>query len=214
MKLFLDTADVNQIREAWSWGIVDGITTNPSHVARTGRRAMEVYEEILAIVDCPVSLETVSLDAPGIIEEARQLAKLHKNVVVKVPLLKEGLKAVKALSGEGIKTNVTTTFSPLQALLAAKCGATYVSPFVGRLDYIGHDGMELVRQIKTINVNYGFKTKIIVAAIRHPKHVLDAALIGADICTMYFEFMEQLYQHPLTDIVVEQFLKDWAKIPK
>lgn len=214
MKLFLDTADVTQIREAWSWGIVDGITTNPSHVAKTGRRLMDVYEEILNIVDCPVSLETVALDAPGIIEEARQLAKLHKNVVVKVPLLREGLKAVKVLSAEGIHTNVTTTFSALQALLAAKCGATYVSPFVGRLDYIGGDGMELVRQIKTINVNYGFKTEIIVAAIRHPKHVLDAALAGADICTMYFEFMEMLYQHPLTDIVVEQFLKDFAKIPK
>jgi len=131
-----------------------------------------------------------------------------------VPLLKEGLKAVKALSGEGIKTNGTTTFSALQALLAAKCGATYVSPFVGRLDYIGGDGMELVRQIKTINDNYGFKTEIIVAAIRHPKHVLDAALAGADICTMYFEFMTHLYEHPLTDIVVDQFLKDWAKIPK
>ena len=214
MKLFLDTADVNQIREAWSWGIVNGITTNPSHVAKTGRPAMAVYEEILDIVDCPVSLETVALDAPGIIEEARALAKMHKNVVVKVPLLKEGLKAVKQLSAEGIKTNVTTTFSPLQALLAAKCGATYVSPFVGRLDFIGHDGMELVEQIKTINVNYGFQTEIIVAAIRHPKHVLDAALIGADICTMYFEFMEMLYLHPLTDIVVEQFLKDYAKIPK
>ena len=193
---------------------MDGITTNPSHVAKTGRKAMDVYEEILGLVDCPVSLETVSLDAAGIVEEARELAKLHKNVVIKVPLLKEGLKAVKQLSAEDIKTNVTTTFSPLQALLAAKCGATYVSPFVGRLDYIGHDGMELVRQIKTINVNYGFQTEIIVAAIRHPKHVLDAALIGADICTMYFEFMEMLYLHPLTDIVVEQFLKDYAKIPK
>jgi transaldolase len=214
MKLFLDTADVTQIREAWSWGIVDGITTNPSHVAKTGRRLMDVYEEILDIVDCPVSLETVALDAPGIIEEARQLAKLHKNVVVKVPLLKEGLKAVKALSAEGIKTNVTTTFSALQALLAAKCGATYVSPFVGRLDYVGGDGMELVRQIKTIHDNYGFQTQIIVAAVRHPKHVLDAALAGADVCTMYFEFMTQLFDHPLTDVVVDQFLKDWAKIPK
>ena len=214
MKLFLDTADVTQIREAWSWGIVDGITTNPSHVAKTGRRLMDVYEEILDIVDCPVSLETVALDAPGIVEEARQLAKLHKNVVVKVPLLKEGLKAVKVLSAEGIKTNVTTTFSALQALLAAKCGATYISPFVGRLDYVGGDGMELVRQIKTIHVNYGFPTQIIVAAVRHPKHVLDAALAGADVCTMYFEFMTQLFDHPLTDVVIDQFLKDYAKIPK
>jgi transaldolase len=214
MKLFLDTADVTQIREAWSWGIVDGITTNPSHVAKTGRRLMDVYEEILDIVDCPVSLETVALDAPGIVEEARQLAKLHKNVVVKVPLLKEGLKAVKALSAEGIKTNVTTTFSALQALLAAKCGATYISPFVGRLDYVGGDGMELVRQIRTIHDNYGFPTQIIVAAVRHPKHVLDAALAGADVCTMYFEFMTQLFDHPLTDVVIDQFLKDYAKIPK
>jgi transaldolase len=214
MKLFLDTADVAQVREAWSWGIVDGITTNPSHVAKTGRKAMDVYLEILDIVDCPVSLETVTLTAPEIVEEARELAKLHKNVVVKVPLLKEGLKAVKVLSAEGIKTNVTTTFSPLQALLAAKCGATYVSPFVGRLDAIGQFGMELVKQIKKIHDNYGFKTEIIVAAIRHPGHVLEAALAGADICTMYFEFMAQLYEHPMTDIVVDQFLKDYAKIPK
>lgn len=214
MKLFLDTSDVVQIREAWSWGIVDGVTTNPSQVLKTGRKAMDVYTEILDIVDCPVSLETVSLTASEIIKEACELAKLHKNVVVKIPLLKEGLKAVKVLSAEGIRTNVTTTFSALQALLAAKCGATYVSPFVGRLDYIGGDGIELVQQIKTINVNYGFQTEIIVAAIRHPKHVLDAALIGADICTMYFEFMEMLYHHPLTDVVVDQFLQDHAKIPK
>lgn len=214
MKLFIDTADVGQIREAWSWGIVDGVTTNPSHVAKTGRKAMDVYEEILSIVDCPVSLETIAQSAPDIVEEARALAKLHKNVVCKVPLMKEGLKAVKVLSAEGIKTNVTTTFSPLQALLAAKCGATYISPFVGRLDYVGHTGMELVRQIKTIHDNYGFKTEIIVAAIRHPGHVLEAALAGADICTMYFEFMEMLYNHPLTDVVIDQFLKDYAKIPQ
>lgn len=214
MKLFIDTADVGQIREAWSWGIVDGVTTNPTSVAKTGRKMRDVYEEILSIVDCPVSLETVAQRAPDIIEEARELAKLHKNVVCKVPLMKEGLKAVKVLSAEGIKTNVTTTFSPLQALLAAKCGATYISPFVGRLDYVGHTGMELVRQIKTIHDNYGFKTEIIVAAIRHPGHVLEAALAGADICTMYFEFMTQLYEHPLTDVVIDQFLKDYAKIPQ
>jgi transaldolase len=214
MKLFLDTADVAQVREAYSWGIVDGITTNPSHVAKTGRKALDVYREILDIVDGPVSLEAVSLTAPEIVAEGRALAKLHKNAVVKVPLLKEGLKAVKILSAEGVKTNVTTTFSPLQALLAAKCGATYVSPFVGRLDFVGHTGMELVRQIKTIYDNYGFETQIIVAAIRHPGHVLEAALAGADICTMYFEFLEQLYNHPLTDVVIEQFLKDWAKVPK
>ncbi len=214
MKLFLDTADVAQVREAWSWGIVDGVTTNPSHVAKTGRKAMDVYDEILSIVDCPVSLETITLTAPEIIAEARELAKMHKNVVVKVPLLKEGLKAVKALSAEGIKTNVTTTFSPLQAMLAAKCGATYVSPFVGRLDAIGHIGMELVRQVKTIYDNYSFKSEIIVAAVRHPTHVLEAALAGADIATLYFDIMAQLYEHPMTDIVIDQFLKDYAKIPK
>jgi transaldolase len=214
MKLFLDTADVAQVREAWSWGIVDGITTNPSHVSKTGRKAMDVYLEILDIVDCPVSLETVTLTAPEIVEEARELAKLHKNVVVKVPLLKEGLKAVKILSDEGIRTNVTVTFSPLQAMLAAKCGATYISPFVGRLDAIGHFGMDLAHQIKAIYDNYGFTTEIIVAAVRHPTHVLEAALGGADICTMSFDIMSQLYDHPMTDIVLDQFLKDYAKIPK
>ncbi len=214
MKLFIDTADVAQIREAWSWGIVDGVTTNPSHVAKTGRRAIEVYKEILDIVDCPVSLETVTLTAPEIIAEGRELAKLHDNVVVKVPLIREGLKAVKALSAEGIKTNVTVTFSPVQALLAAKCGATYVSPFVGRLDAVGHFGMELVQQIKTIYDNYMFETQIIVAAVRHPTHVLEAALAGADVCTMFYDVMTQLYDHPLTDIALETFLKDWARVPK
>jgi transaldolase len=214
MKLFVDTAHPDQIREVWSWGIIDGVTTNPTHVSKTGRPAQEVYREILEIVDGPVSLETISLTAPEIIEEARTLSRLHKNVVVKVPLLKEGLKAVRVLSREGIKTNVTVTFSPLQALLAAKCGATYVSPFVGRLDAFGHFGMELVRQIRTIYVNYGFKTEIIVAAVRHPTHVLEAALAGADICTMGLDVMQLLSDHPLTDIAVDTFLKDWAKVPK
>ena len=214
MKLFIDTADVAQIREAWSWGIVDGVTTNPSHVAKTGRKAIDVYKEILDIVDCPVSLETVTLTAPEILAEGRELAKLHKNVVVKVPLIREGLKAVKAMSAEGIKTNVTVTFSPVQALLAAKCGATYVSPFVGRLDAIGHFGMDLVEQIKTIYDNYDFRTEIIVAAVRHPTHVLEAALAGADVCTMFYDVMIQLYDHPLTDIALDTFLKDWAKVPK
>lgn len=214
MKLFLDTADVAQVREAWSWGIIDGVTTNPSHVAKTGRRAQDVYAEILEIVNGPVSLETITLTAPEIVAEGRALAKLHKNVVVKVPLLKEGLKAVKILSSEGIKTNVTVTFSPLQALLAAKCGATYVSPFVGRLDAVGHQGMDLVRQIHAIYSNYGFQTEIIAAAMRHPTHVLEAALVGADVCTMSFDILEQLYQHPLTDVVLHQFLTDWAKVPQ
>lgn len=214
MKLFIDTADVDQIREVWSWGIIDGVTTNPTHVAKTGRRPQEVYDEILRIVDGPVSLETISLTAPEIIAEGRELAKLHPNVVVKVPLIREGLKAVRALRDEGIRTNVTVTFSPLQALLAAKCGATYVSPFVGRLDAVGHFGMDLVRQIGTIYDNYDYSTEIIVAAVRHPTHVLEAALAGAHICTMNFDVMVQLYDHPLTDIGVELFLKDWAKVPQ
>jgi transaldolase len=214
MRLFIDTASPDQVRDAWSWGILDGVTTNPTHVAKTGRPAHEIYREILGIVDGPVSLESVSLTAPEIVEEARALAALHKNVVVKVPVLKEGLKAVRVLSAEGIKTNVTVTFSPLQALLAAKCGATYVSPFVGRLDAVGHVGMELVRQIKTIYGHYHFDTQVIVAAVRHPTHVLEAALAGADVCTMAYDVMQQMYDHPLTDLAVEMFLRDWAKVPK
>jgi transaldolase len=214
MKLFIDTADPDQIRLADSWGIIDGVTTNPSHVARVGRPAPELYREILSLIDGPVSLETIGLTAPEIIDEARALAKMGPNVVVKVPIIKEGLKAVKVLSREGIKTNVTVTFSPLQAMLAAKCGATYISPFVGRLDAFGHFGMELVRQIRTIYINYGFKTEIIVAAVRHPTHVLEAALAGADVCTMGIDVMQLLSDHPLTDIAVDTFLKDWAKVPK
>jgi transaldolase len=214
MKIFLDTADVEQVRTAWDWGIIDGVTTNPSHISKTGRRALEVYREILDIVDGPVSLECVTMTAPEIIEEGRQLAKLHKNVVVKVPLMKEGLKAVKVLSHEGIKTNVTVTFSPLQALLAAKCGATYISPFIGRLDAAGHIGMDLVEQIRAIYDNYGFETQLLAAALRHPTHVLECAIAGADVCTMAFDILEQLYHHPMTDIVINQFLNDWAKVPK
>jgi transaldolase len=214
MKLFLDTADVSQIREALSWGIVDGVTTNPSHISKSGRSFEAVSREILELVDGPVSLETVSLTCAEIVVEGKRLAALHPNVVVKVPVIKEGLKAVKQLSAEGFKTNVTVTFSPLQALLAAKCGATYISPFVGRLDAVGHRGMELVEQIKTIYENYGFKTQVLVAAIRNPIHVLDAALAGADVCTMSFDVMDELYKHPLTDIGVDLFLKDWKKVPR
>ncbi len=213
MKIFLDTADVKQIQEAWSWGIIDGVTTNPSHVAKTGRRPAEVYREICEIVDGPISLETVALEVEGIVKEAGELARIHRNVVIKVPIIKEGLKAVKILAAQGYKTNVTVTFSPLQALLAGKVGATYISPFVGRLDAVGHDGMELVRQIKTIYRNYGFSTQIITAAARHPQHVLQAALTGSDVTTMGFDILQQLYQHPLTDSVLDMFLKDWAKIP-
>jgi transaldolase len=214
MKLFIDTADVEQIKEAYSWGIIDGVTTNPTHVSKTGRRASEVYREICQIVDGPISLETIGLKTDEIVAEGRELAKIHRNAVVKVVNTREGLKAVKRLSAEGIKTNVTVTFSPLQALLAAKCGATYISPFVGRLDAIGHIGMDLARQIKTIYDNYGYGTEIIVAAVRHPTHVVEAALAGAHICTMSFDVLKQLYDHPLTDLGIQMFLEDWKKVPK
>ena len=178
MQIFIDTADIAQVREAVSWGIVDGVTTNPTHVSKTGRPAKDVYREICAAVKGPVSLETVGLDAATIVSEGKELAKVADNVVVKVPLMREGLMAVRQLSDLGIKTNVTVTFSPLQALLAAKCGATYISPFVGRLDAVGHVGMDLVRQIMTIYGHYQYSTKVLVAAIRHPLHVLEAALAG------------------------------------
>ena len=214
MKLFIDTADLEQIKEANSWGILDGVTTNPTHVSKTGRSPRELYAEICRTVDGPVSLETVSLQSDQIVEEARQLARIASNAVIKVPIMREGLRAVKRLTAEGIKTNVTVTFSPLQALLAAKCGATYISPFVGRLDAVGHFGMEIVRQIKTIYDHYGFSTQILVAAVRHPTHVLEAALAGAQVCTMSYDVMKQLYEHPLTDIGIDLFLKDWKKVPQ
>lgn len=214
MEFFIDTAKVDEIKEAMSWGIVDGVTTNPTKLAQAGRPFMEAVEEILGIIDGPVSVEVVSTQAGQMIDEARKLASLHENLVVKIPLITEGIKAVKVLSGEGIKTNVTLNFSASQALLAAKVGATYISPFVGRLDEISHHGMELAQQIKTIYDNYGFTTKIIVAAARNPLHVLDAALIGADVTTMTFEIMENLFKHPLTDTGLEMFLDDWKKVPK
>jgi transaldolase len=214
MEFFIDTAKVDEIKEAQSWGIVDGVTTNPTKLAQAGRPFMEVVEEICGIIDGPVSVEVVSTQADQILEEARKLASIHENIVVKVPLIKEGIKAVKVLSDEGIKTNVTLNFSPSQALLAAKVGATYISPFVGRLDEISQNGMELAQQIKTIYDNYGFKTKIIVAAARNPVHVLEAALIGADVTTMTIDIMENLFKHPLTDIGLEMFLNDWKKVPK
>ena len=214
MKLFIDTALIDQIREANAWGIVDGETTNPTHVSKTGRPARDVYEEICRTVDGPVSLEVVGLEADVMVSEARELAKIADNVVIKVPITREGLKAVKRLTAEGIKTNVTVVFSPLQAMLAAKCGATYVSPFVGRLDAVGQVGMEVVTQMRTIFDNYGYNTQILVAAVRHPIHVLEAALVGADVCTMFFDVMKQLYEHPLTDIAIDLFLKDWEKVPQ
>ncbi len=213
MKLFLDTADVAQIGETLSWGIIDGVTTNPTHVSKTGRPARELYAEICRMVPGPVSLETIALDTDTIVTEGRELARIADNVVVKVPITRDGLRAVKCLSADGIKTNVTVTFSPLQAMLAAKCGATYVSPFVGRLDAVGHIGMEIVRQIKTIYDHYGFATQLLVAAVRHPLHVLEAALAGAPVCTMSYDVLKQLYDHPLTDLGIEMFLNDWKKVP-
>lgn len=214
MKLFIDTAEVDQIREAASWGILDGVTTNPTHVANSGRAPIELYGEICSLVDGPVSLEAVAMEADGIVAEGQRLAKIAENAVIKVPIMREGIKAVRRLAAEGIATNVTVNFSPLQALLAAKAGAAYISPFVGRLDEVAHFGMELVHQIKQIYDNYAFDTEIIVAAVRHPLHVLEAALAGAHVCTMRFEQLEQLYRHPLTDLGVETFLEDWQKVPQ
>jgi transaldolase len=212
MKFFIDTADVKEIAAANELGLVDGVTTNPSLVAKSGRDFHEVLKEIISLVDGPISAEVVATEAAGMISEAEELAKLDKDkIVIKLPITEEGLKATKVLSEKGYKTNLTLIFSPLQALLAAKAGATYVSPFVGRLDDIGHVGMEGVDQIRTIFDNYGYSTEIIVASIRSPQHVLEAGLMGADICTIPFSVMQQLAKHPLTDIGLEKFLADWKK---
>lgn len=213
MQLFIDTADVEQIRKAYSWGIVDGVTTNPTHIANTGKPIDVVLNEIFAIADGPVSVESVSLTAEGIIRDGRRIAAFHKNAVVKVPVMIEGLKAVKVLAGEGIKTNVTLCFSPLQAFLAAKAGATYISPFVHRLDMVGHEGTALIRQIREIYDHYGFKTKILAASIRNVKQVLDALLAGADVATMPYDILESLYNHPLTDAGLQSFMDDWKRVP-
>jgi len=213
MKFFIDTADIDQIRTANSWGILDGVTTNPTLISKTGRPFKEVVKEILEEVDGPVSLETVSLDAEGMIKEGRLLAEMGENVVVKIPMTPEGMKAVQTLESEGIPTNVTLVFSPSQALIAAKAGASYVSPFLGRIDDISGEGMKLIREIKEIFYNYEIDTEIIVASVRHPMHVVEAALIGADICTMPFAVLEKLFKHPLTDRGIELFLKDWEKVP-
>lgn len=211
MKFFIDTADVSEIRAAHDLGLVDGVTTNPSLIAKSGRDFKEVITEITGIVNGPITAEVIALDSEGMLREGKELAAIHKNIVVKVPMTTEGLKATKAFTAAGIRTNVTLVFSPLQALLAAKAGASYVSPFVGRLDDVGHDGMEGVDQIRTIFENYGFDTEIIVASVRSPLHVLNAGLIGADICTIPFAVMKQLAQHPLTDVGIEKFLADWKK---
>lgn len=213
MKIFLDTADVEKIRELYEWGVVDGVTTNPTHIAATGKPFMEVVREILDIVDGPVSLEVISTDAQGMIEEARKLSGLHYNVVVKIPCTPEGLKATKVLAAEGVKVNMTLVFSANQALLAAKVGATYISPFVGRLDDVGHDGMEVVRQTVSILKNYDLPAQVIASALRHPQHVLQAALCGAHVATVRPEILERMIRHPLTDIGLQRFLEDWKKVP-
>jgi transaldolase len=214
MKFFIDTADVKEIREAHALGLVDGVTTNPSLIAKSGRKFKDVIKEIVSIVDGPISAEVISLDAPGMIKEGKELAKIHKNIVVKLPMTPEGLKACKALTDKGIKTNVTLIFTSMQALLAAKAGATYVSPFVGRLDDISQDGMGIIDEIRTIFDNYGYMAEIIVASVRNPIHVLNSALIGADVATIPYSVMIQLAKHPLTDAGIEKFLKDWENVPK
>jgi transaldolase len=214
MKFFIDTANVKEIREAVSLGVVDGVTTNPSLIAKEGRDFKQVIAEICSIVDGPISAEAVSLKADEMVAEGEALAKIHKNIVVKLPMTKDGLKATKVLAGKGIKVNMTLVFSPSQALLAAKVGAAYVSPFVGRLDDISHYGMDLVTQIITIFDNYGFDTEVIVASVRNPLHVVDAALAGAHIATIPFSVIDQLVKHPLTDIGIEKFLADWKKLEK
>lgn len=214
MKFFIDTADVQEIREANALGVLDGVTTNPSLVAKSGRKFIEVIKEITEIVDGPISAEVVALDHEGMIREAEDLAAIHPNIVVKIPMTPEGLKAVKTLHGKGIRTNVTLIFTPLQALLAAKAGASYVSPFVGRLDDISQDGMGIIEDIRTIFDNYGYEAEIIVASIRNPIHVLNSALLGADIATIPYSVIAQLSKHPLTDSGIDKFLKDWEKVPK
>lgn len=209
MNIYLDTANVKEIKEAVSQGAVDGITTNPSLAAKEGRDFKELVLEICNLVDGPISAEVISVEADAIVKEGRELAKLHKNIVVKCPLIPEGLKATKRLTAEGIRVNVTLCFSPTQALLAAKAGAWCVSPFIGRLDDVGADGMELIRQIIAIYQNYDFKTKVLVASVRHTMHVVEAALAGGDICTMPYSVYQQLIKHPLTDIGLKKFLADW-----
>ena len=214
MKFFIDTADIDQIQDAISMGVCDGVTTNPSLVAKTGKPFQVIIDEILDVVDGPVSLEVTALDYDGMIEQARALAAHGENVVVKLPLTRPGLQACRTCYDEGIATNVTLCFSPSQALLAAKAGATYVSPFVGRLDDISIDGMKLIDDIVTIYDNYDFETQVLVASVRHPQHLVQAALMGAHVATIPHNVITQLVQHPLTDIGVDRFMADWQKVPK
>lgn len=214
MKFFLDTANVNEIRQALEMGLVDGVTTNPSLLAKEKRDPQETIREVLSLVQGPVSLEVLATDSQGMITEARRLAALGSNVVVKIPMTEDGMKAVRTLTGEGIRTNVTLVFQPVQALIAAKAGANYVSPFIGRLDDISTRGMNIIEDIIAIYTNYGFDTEIIVASVRNPMHVLEAALLGADIATIPFGVIKQLVNHPLTDLGIERFLKDYEGLKK
>ncbi|MBW1968204.1 MAG: fructose-6-phosphate aldolase [Deltaproteobacteria bacterium] len=214
MKFFIDTANIDEIKEAHSMGMVDGVTTNPSLIAKEGRDFEEIIKEICEIVNGPISAEVISIDVEGMVKEARELSKIHENIVIKIPLLVDGLKATRILAEEGIKTNVTLVFSPLQALMAAKAGATYVSPFIGRLDDISQEGLLLVEQIVEIYSNYAFDTEIIVASIRNPLHVLESALMGADIATIPFSVLSKLAAHPLTDKGLKAFLDDWNQAKK
>ena len=214
MKFFIDTANVQEIRKAWDLGVIDGVTTNPSLMSKEGRDPVILLQEICSIVNGPVSAEAVSMTADDMVREAETLSKIHQNIVIKIPMIEEGLRAVKRLSGMGIKTNVTLVFSPSQALLAAKAGATYVSPFVGRLDDISHTGMEIVGDIMGIYENYMFDTEVIVASVRNPLHVVEAAKMGAHVATIPYSVIIQLIRHPLTDIGIAKFLKDWEKVPK
>ncbi len=214
MQFFIDSADVGEIKKALALGLCDGVTTNPSLVAKTGRPFGDVLREIVALVPGPISAEVTATDAEGMLREARVLAKFGPQIVIKIPLIVEGLKAVKVLASEGVKTNVTLCFSPVQALLAAKAGATYVSPFIGRLDDISQDGMQLIADIVQIYRNYRFDTKVLVASVRHPVHVLASAKLGADVATIPFSVIDQLAKHPLTDAGLKKFLADWEKVPK
>lgn len=216
MKIFLDTANLDEIKEANSWGILDGVTTNPTILSREkGKgRFSDILRQICEIVDGPVSGEVIALDAKGMVTEALELSAIHENITIKVPMLPEGLKAVRELSAQGIKTNMTLVFTPSQAILAAKAGATFVSPFIGRLDDISHFGMDIAADIITIYENYGFETEVIIASVRHPLHVVEAGLCGADIVTMPFGVLERIVKHPLTDSGIKRFLEDWEKVQK
>lgn len=213
MKFFIDTANIDEIKEAQRMGVLDGVTTNPSLVAKTGKSFRAVLEEILEVVDGPVSAEVTAVDFEGMMREAKELAAIHENIVVKIPVIAEGIKAVRACAESGIKTNVTLCFSPMQALIAAKAGASYISPFVGRLDDISYEGMDLIGQVRQIYDNYGFDTEILVASVRHPVHCVQAAMMGADVATIPFSVISSLLNHPLTDIGLRKFLDDWKKVP-